>query len=233
VSERRRLRWLSVACAAALALIAGSAPACGFRGLVSRASLSVRLEDRQPEHPTPVRAEPVEAHSFPSTGTAKKGASTSSARTDLNQSRWDSSLPALTGRVVDDADLLTPEAEQTLTRRLAALEQLNSDQFVVVTVKSLGGETIEDFSQRLGNVWGIGQKTLNKGVLLVVAPTEHKVRIAVGYGLESVLTNALCQSIIDQKIIPHFKNGEMQLGILAGADAILQHLTVQPMKKAA
>src|SRR6185436_8797753 len=89
-------------------------------------------------------------------------------------------LPALTGRVVDMADLLSPGEEAALTRRLAALERRTSDQLVIVTTRSLGGRSIEEYGLRLGNGWHIGQRGRDNGVLLIVAPREHLTRIEVG-----------------------------------------------------
>jgi uncharacterized protein len=105
-------------------------------------------------------------------------------------------LPALTGRVVDNADLLPAGDEARLTARLAALEKSTSDQLVVVTVPSLRGETIESYGLRLGNGWGVGQKALDNGVLLIVAPAEKRVRIQVGRGLEGLLTDAGAAAIL-------------------------------------
>ena len=98
--------------------------------------------------------------------------------------------PELTGRVVDDAQLLGPDVEEELTAELKALEDKSSDQLVVVTVPSLQGYPIEDFGYQLGRHWGIGTAKLSNGVLLIVAPNEHKVRIEVGYGLEPIMTDA-------------------------------------------
>ena len=92
-------------------------------------------------------------------------------------------LPALTGRVVDNADLLPAADEARLTERLAALEKSTADQLTVVTVPGLGGEAIESFALRLGNGWGIGREDLDNGVLLVVAPSERNVRFEYGSGL--------------------------------------------------
>src|SRR5690606_31965183 len=101
-----------------------------------------------------------------------------------------------TGRVVDEARLLSAEQEATLTTRLEALEAETSDQLVVVTVNDLEGYPIEDYGYRLGRAWGIGQAEDDSGVLLIVAPNERKVRIEVGYGLEPILTDALSARII-------------------------------------
>ena len=97
-------------------------------------------------------------------------------------------FPALSGRVVDDAHLLTPEQVQDLTSKSAALEAQKGAQLVIATVPSLQGYPIEDFGYRLGRAWGIGEKGKDNGVILLVAPNEHKVRIEVGYGATAYLT---------------------------------------------
>jgi uncharacterized protein len=130
-------------------------------------------------------------------------------------------FPALSGRVVDEAGLLSPQAVQSLTRLLAGHEQAAGNQVVVVTVKSLQGYPIEDYGYQLGRHWGIGQKQSNNGVLLIVAPKERKVRIEVGYGLEGVLTDALSHQIIQTAILPAFRKGDYQQGIVDGTKAIV------------
>lgn len=139
-------------------------------------------------------------------------------------SRVDEQLPKLTGRVVDNAELLAPSVEAQLTRRLAALETRTTDQLVVVTVPTLGGREIEQFGLQLGNAWGIGQKGKNNGVLLIVAPNERKVRIEVGLGLESTLTDPVAAEIIQARILPRFRQRDMEQGIVAGVDGILEVL---------
>jgi len=134
-------------------------------------------------------------------------------------------LPALTGRVVDLADLLSPAQEAALTARLAALERQTSDQLVIVTTPSLGGEAIEAYGLRLGNGWGIGQAGRNNGVLLIVAPKERRTRIAVGRGLERTLTNEQATGIIRDDLLPHFRAGRWHEGIEAGTAAIIARLT--------
>ena len=93
--------------------------------------------------------------------------------------------------MVDDAHILSDATKSDLTQKLAALEAKTSRQLVVVTLPSLQGYEIADYGYQLGRAWGIGQKKLNNGVLLIIAPTEHKARIEVGYGLEPILTDAL------------------------------------------
>ncbi len=134
-------------------------------------------------------------------------------------------FPALTGRVVDGANLLSPADEQELTDELRALEDKSSDQVVVVTLPSLQGYSIEDYGYRLGRNWGIGTAKLNNGVLLIVAPNERKVRIEVGYGLEGTLTDALSKIIIENAILPKFRAGDYAGGIKDGVADIIKVLT--------
>ena len=130
-------------------------------------------------------------------------------------------FPALTGRVVDDAGLLSETTRARLTQLSEQHEQATSNQLVVVTVKSLQGYPVEDYGYQLGRHWGIGQKGQNNGVLLIVAPNEREVRIEVGYGLEGKLTDALSSHIIQGQILPRFKRGDYEGGIVAGAQAIV------------
>jgi len=133
--------------------------------------------------------------------------------------------PALTGRVVDEAGVLSASTKSGLTEMLAQHERTSGgQQVVVVTLKSLQGLAIEDFGYQLGRHWGIGQKDKNTGALLIVAPNEHKVRIEVGYGLEGTLTDALSRTIIERDITPAFKRGDLNGGVLAGTAAIIRVL---------
>lgn len=130
-------------------------------------------------------------------------------------------FPPLTGRVVDRADLLTPAEEAYLTERLAALEARTTDQLVIATVRSLEGRTVEAYATALANRWAIGRADKDNGVLLLVAPADGRVRIAVGYGLEQILTNARAQVIVDTDLVPQFARGRWYEGIRAGARAII------------
>jgi hypothetical protein len=134
-------------------------------------------------------------------------------------------IPALTGRVVDEAGILDGPARSALAEKLAALEAKTTDQLVVVTLKSLQGISIEDFAVQLGRSWKIGQKDKNNGVLLIVAPNERKVRIEVGYGLEGKLTDTASKLIIENSIIPRFKASDFPGGIGRGVDDIISALT--------
>lgn len=142
-------------------------------------------------------------------------------------------FPALTGRVVDDAHVLSPDVAAQLTQKLADLEQRTSRQLVVVTLPSLQGYEIEDYGYQLGRAWGIGEKKLNNGALFIIAPNEHKVRIEVGYGLEPVLTDALSSVILNETVLPKFRDHDMQGGIVDGTDAIVKQLSLDaPAAKA-
>jgi uncharacterized protein len=133
--------------------------------------------------------------------------------------------PTLTGRVVDAADILDPPTRSAIATMLTSLEEKTTDQFVVATVTSLQGQSIEVYANRLANRWALGRKDRNNGVLLLVAPTERKVRIEVGYGLENTLTNQIAQEIIDQTIVPRLRAGDMAGGVAKGAGDIVAVLT--------
>jgi len=133
-------------------------------------------------------------------------------------------FPKLSGRVVDAADLLSPEQEAQLTQLSADIEKASSRQFVVATIPDLQSYPIEDYGYRLGRAWNIGQKGANNGIILIIAPNERKVRIEVGYGLEPIMTDALASQIINDIILPHFKAKDMPGGIIAGANAIAEQM---------
>ncbi len=131
-------------------------------------------------------------------------------------------FPALTGRIVDEANILDAATRQTITDKMAAVEAKSGDQIVVVTLKSLQGTSIEDYGYQLGRHWGIGEKSRNNGALLIVAPNERKVRIEVGYGLEGALTDAVTRLIIQNAILPRFRANDFAGGIVRGVDDIVQ-----------
>ena len=135
-------------------------------------------------------------------------------------------FPRLSGRVVDEANLLSPEAERSLTARLQALEESTGRQMVVATIPDLQGYPIEDYGYQLGRSWGIGDAKRDDGVLLIVAPNDRKVRIEVGYGLEPILTDSLTSVIIQSRILPAFRSGDMEAGIVAGAEAVAAQLAL-------
>lgn len=134
------------------------------------------------------------------------------------------SFPALSGRVVDEANLMSRKQAHQLTQQLAAFEQRSGIQLVVVSIDTLAGDSIEEYGYQLGRHWGIGQKGKNNGVLLLIAQDERKVRIEVGYGLEGALPDAIAANIIQSRILPAFKRGDMVAGIVSGSQGIMQAL---------
>lgn len=131
---------------------------------------------------------------------------------------------ALAGRVTDAADILPPAAEAALTQQLTAFEQRTRHQMVVVTVPSLEGRDVADYTRALANRWGIGRREEDDGVVLLVAPNERKARIEVGRGLETTLTNELCAEIMNARMIPRFSDGDYTGGIDAGVEALIARL---------
>ena len=134
----------------------------------------------------------------------------------LSPALADPKFPPLTGRIVDDARILSADDKRQIEATLKELEGKSSDQIVVYTAPSLQGYEIEDFGYRLGRFWKIGQAGVNNGILLIVAPNERKVRIEVGRGLEPMMTDALSSSIIQNTILPGFRRGDFPGGIRAG-----------------
>jgi uncharacterized protein len=132
-------------------------------------------------------------------------------------------MSAVPGRIVDQANLISPAGEAALTATLAALEADTSDQMVVVTLPDLKGEAIEATGLRLGNSFKLGRAELDNGVLLLVAPKERKVRIEVGLGLEALLTDTRAAEII-QKMLPQFKAQNFEQGIVLAVDEISTRL---------
>jgi uncharacterized protein len=133
-------------------------------------------------------------------------------------------FPPLTGRVVDQAGVINAQTRGNLEAKLKDLEDKSGIQLVVATVKSLQGSDIETYANQLFRLWKLGQAQKNNGVLLLVAPNEHKVRIEVGYGLEGTLTDALSSVIIASAIVPRFKTNDYSGGIERGVDGIISVL---------
>jgi uncharacterized protein len=134
-------------------------------------------------------------------------------------------FPELTGRVVDQANVLPAATRSALDKKLGDLETKSGIQLVVATVASLEDNDVETYTNQLFRAWKLGEKPKNNGVLLLVAPKERKVRIEVGYGLEGVLTDALSNVIITNQIVPKFKAGDFSGGIERGVDGIIAALT--------
>jgi uncharacterized protein len=134
-------------------------------------------------------------------------------------------FPALSGRIVDQANIIPAATRNAIEQKLAGLEAKSGIQLVVATVASLEGQEIEPYANELFRTWKLGQKDKNNGVLLLVAPKEHRVRIEVGYGLEGTLTDALSTIIITNAITPRFKTGDFAGGIARGVDDVITVLT--------
>ena len=128
--------------------------------------------------------------------------------------------PALTGRVVDQPNILTADQHTILENKLATYEQTSGHQIAVAIITSLEGNDINLYGVELGRRWALGQKGKNDGVIIVVAPNEHKVSIQVGYGLEGDLTDATSSIIISHTMVPKFKAGDYVGGLWNGIDDI-------------
>ena len=133
-------------------------------------------------------------------------------------------VPFLTGRVNDDAQILSEGTIKKLSETLKQHEDKTTNQVVVLTIPSLEGDNIEDFSNRVFNEWKLGQKDKDNGVLVVVVPGERKMRIEVGYGLESELPDVLAGRIIRNIMTPRFRQGDYDGGVVSGVDAIIDVL---------
>lgn len=130
---------------------------------------------------------------------------------------------ALTGRVVDQADVLSPATERVLNQQLSELEKTTSDQLVVVTTSSLGGRTIEDYSLALGRSWKIGRADIDNGVVLLIAPNERRLRVEVGNGLEALLTDQRAAAAV-RVMSSDLQNGGYDAAVTAGVADIVSVL---------
>lgn len=126
------------------------------------------------------------------------------------------------GYVTDQANLLSPQTRDQLEQFLRDYEQKTTNQVVVVTLPTLDGESLEEFSIRLAERWKVGQKERDNGVIFLIVSNDHRVRIEVGYGLEGVLPDALAGQIIRQVVTPNFSQGRFEEGITAGVAAMMQ-----------
>ena len=141
-------------------------------------------------------------------------------------------FPPLTGRVVDQANLLRPEQKVDLDSKLSALEAQSGRQFVVATVNSLEGREIDEYAYLLGRHWKIGDEKRDDGAVMVVAPKERKVWIATGYGAGGYLTDSVTGRIVREAVLPRFKAGDMGGGIIAGADRVIEIMKLPPEEAA-
>lgn len=148
----------------------------------------------------------------------------SSYEQEMSQARSSFKLQ-MTGWVTDDANVIDQEHEERITGKLRQLERETKHQMAVVTVASLRGEDVATFTNELANEWGVGRRGYDDGVVVLLAPNERKVRIAVGYGLEKQLTDGVCRDIMEHSIVPHFRAGNLPAGVEAGVDALSRVLT--------
>lgn len=130
-------------------------------------------------------------------------------------------VPPPKGRINDTAGMLSHNTCDYLNRMLAELERTDSTQVMILTIASLKGDSLEEFSLRVAQKWGIGQKEADNGLLLLIAQNERKIRIEVGYGLEASLTDLRAGRIIGNVIVPEFKKGNFDQGVINGVTAII------------
>lgn len=130
-------------------------------------------------------------------------------------------VPYLTGRVNDEAGVLSSETRQSLEQLLKAHEDSTTNQIAVLIINSLEGEVLEEYSLKVAETWALGQKGKDNGVLLLVALNDRKMRIEVGYGLEGSLTDALSSRIIRNEIAPSFRQNDYDAGVTNGVKAIV------------
>jgi uncharacterized protein len=141
-------------------------------------------------------------------------------------------VPYLSGRVNDYADIIPDSAEPRIEQKLAAFEQKTGNQVAVLTIESLQGEVLEDFSLKVAETWKLGQKGKDNGVLFLISEQDRKMRIEVGYGLEPELTDLESSRILDDVVRPYFRNGDFAGGIEHGADAIMASVQGQEITPA-
>jgi uncharacterized protein len=130
-------------------------------------------------------------------------------------------VPFLTGRVNDNAHIMTPATISMLGDSLKIHELRTTNQVVILTLTTLEGENIEDYSNRVFNEWKLGQKSQDNGVLILVVPNDRQMRIEVGYGLEGILTDLTASQIIESIMAPSFREGNYDKGITEGTLAVI------------
>ena len=130
-------------------------------------------------------------------------------------------VPKLQGYVNDYGNMISQSVRTELENELKSFEQTDSTQIVILTIPSLEGEVVEDFSIKVAESWKIGQKNKDNGVIFLVAKQERKIRIEVGRGLEGRLTDLMAGRIIDLVVKPRFKRGDFDGGFMAGISALI------------
>jgi len=143
--------------------------------------------------------------------------------------RADVAVPKLTGRVVDQTGTLGADTIARLDQKLRAFEARKGSQIAVLIVPTTQPESIEQFSIRVADAWKIGRRKVDDGAILLVAKTDRKLRIEVGYGLEGALPDVTAKRIIDEIVTPKFKAGDFEGGIAAGVDRMIGVIDGEPL----
>jgi uncharacterized protein len=151
----------------------------------------------------------------------------------VSASSYSLDVPPLRGRVNDYAKVIAADQSRKLEDQLAQFERDTGHQVAILTIPSLEGDSLEDFSIRVAENWKIGKKGFDNGVILIVVPNDRRLRLEVGYGLEGVLPDAVANQIISQYIVPRFRTGDYAGGIVAGIDAVLRVINKEPLPEAA
>lgn len=143
--------------------------------------------------------------------------------------RAEQAIPPLAARVTDLTATLTSPQRQALEQKLADLEQAKGSQIAVLILPTTQPETVEQYAIRVAEAWKLGRKGVDDGVLLLVAKDDRTVRIEVGYGLEGVIPDATAKRIIEEIIVPRFRQGDYHGGIVAGVDALIARISGEPL----
>ena len=138
-------------------------------------------------------------------------------------------IPPLKAHVTDLTNTLTPQAVQSLEAKLTAFEASKGSQIAVLIVPTTQPETIEQYGIRVADAWKLGRKGVDDGLIMLVAKDDHTLRIEVGYGLEGVVPDAVAKRVIDEIIVPKFKDGDFAGGIDAGADQLIRLINGEPL----
>lgn len=143
--------------------------------------------------------------------------------------RAEIAVPPLQTRVTDLTGTLTPQQSAGLESELAAFEQQKGSQIGILILSTTQPETIEQYGIRVGEAWKLGRKGIDDGAVLIVAKDDHRLRIEVGYGLEGALNDATSKRIIDELIVPRFRQGQFYEGIEAGVQSMLKVVSGEPL----
>ena len=141
-------------------------------------------------------------------------------------------IQPLRSRVVDSAGVLSPADRAQIETMIAGLEQEKGSQLIVFTIDSTAPETIEQLGIRLAEAWKVGRQRVDDGAILIVAVKDHAARIEVGYGLEGVLPDAISNRIIQEQMLPHFREDDYGTGIRSGVDALIRTIRKEPLPPA-